>query len=37
MQTQNVREFTVKEHVDDNLEDGHNTSIDIFKIKPNYF
>ena len=37
MQTQNFKEFSVKEHIDQGIEDGHNTSIDIFKIKPNYF
>ena len=31
------REFEVKELIDEELEDGQNTSIDIFNIKSNYF
>ena len=31
------REFVVQELIDEELEDGQNTSIDIFKIKANYF
>ena len=36
-QTGKKREFVVQELIDEELEDGQNTSIDIFKLKTNYF
>lgn len=31
------RDFVVQELIDEELEDGQNTSIDIFNIKKDYF
>ena len=36
-QTGKKREFVVQELIDEELDDGQNTSIDIFKLKTNYF